>query len=230
MDSNSSSNIINIKKKLKEDYNFIKNDGNILNALAIELLKENNMEYQKTLDFIDTLSKKDIQNKMNKIMNELETAGEISFLVNETIKKENTRLKEITEIIKKKENYNSELGNDKMSLEKIIKMLEDTLELKKIEISSKIQTEQDKHDSHIKTLKNELIEKESELVDIINTIDNVFQNSYENEYDFPECDYVLTYDKDIYNYGNTNHIHYLDVKKYILILLKEFQHQMKNKD
>ena len=102
MDSNSSSNIINIKKKLKEDYNFIKNDGNILNALAIELLKENNMEYQKTLDFIDTLSKKDIQNKMNKIMNELETAGEISFLVNETIKKENTRLKKITEIIKKK--------------------------------------------------------------------------------------------------------------------------------
>ena len=80
--------INNIKKKLKEDYNFIKNDGDILTNIARDLLTENDNDYQKTIEFIDTLSKKDIQNRMQKIMNDLETAGEISSLVKETIKKE----------------------------------------------------------------------------------------------------------------------------------------------
>ena len=44
-----------IKKKLKEDYNFIKNDGNILNNMSINLLTKNYNDYQKTIEFMDTL-------------------------------------------------------------------------------------------------------------------------------------------------------------------------------
>jgi len=54
----STENIIKIKAKLKEDYNFIKHDGNILTNIAINLLIENDNDYQKIFDFMDTLTKK----------------------------------------------------------------------------------------------------------------------------------------------------------------------------
>jgi len=194
--------INNIKKKLKEDYNFIKNDGNILNSIARELLTENDNDYQKTLEFIDTLSKKDIQNRMQKIMNDLETAGEISSLVKETIKKDNLKLDKLKQSLEGLENEYSELEDSKTELEKSIKDLEHNLELKQAEITSKIQFEQDKydshlayqkdkHDSHLASLENILTEKKIDLADIQNTLDSVFQNGYENEFDFTECDYII---------------------------------------
>ena len=79
----SAENILKIKTKLKEDYNFIKNDGNILINIAKNLLIENDL--QKTFDFMDTLTKRDIQNRMQKIMNDLETAGEISTMMRANI-------------------------------------------------------------------------------------------------------------------------------------------------
>jgi predicted XRE-type DNA-binding protein len=135
---------------------------------------------------------------MNKIMIELETAGEISSLVKETIKKETNKLDKIKQSIEELENdiedlenENSELETNKTELEKTIKDLEHNLELKQSEITSKIQFEQDKHDSYIASLENILTEKKIELVDIQNTLDSVFQNGYENEFDFTECDYII---------------------------------------
>ena len=223
--------INNIKKKLKEDYNFIKNDGAILTNIARDLLTENDNDYQKTVDFIDTLSKKDIQNRMQKIMNDLETAGEISSLVKETIKKDNLKLDKLKQSLEGLENEYSELEDSKTELEKSIKDLQDKLELKEIEITSKIKSDQDKHDSHLASLENILTEKKIELVDIQNTLDSVFQNGYENEYNIEKCDYVLVYDKDIYNYGNTNHIYYLDVSKYCPYTINsDATHKYKNYD
>ena len=183
-------NINNIKKKLKEDYNFIKNDGAILTNIARDLLTENDNDYQKTVEFIDTLSKKDIQNRMQKIMNDLETSGEISSLVKETIKKDTLKLDKLKQSLEGLENEYSELEDSKTELEKSIKDLQDKLELKEIEITSKIKSDQDKHDSHLASLENILTEKKIELVDIQNTLDSVFQNGYENEFNYLECDYI----------------------------------------
>jgi SMC interacting uncharacterized protein involved in chromosome segregation len=179
-----------IKKKLKDDYNFIKNDGNILNNISINLLLENDNNYEKTIEFIDTLSKKDIQNRMQKIINDLETAGEISTLIKETIKKDNTKLDNLKKSIEELENQYNKLGDNKTKLEKSIKDLQNNLQRTENEIASKIKSKQEKQDNQMSLLQNEITEKEIELTVIKNTMDSIFQNTYENEFDYEECDYI----------------------------------------
>ena len=112
-------NILKIKTKLKEDYNFIKNDGNILTNIAKNLLIENDNDYQKTLKFIETLSKKNIQDRMWEITQELETAGEISNLIKETIKKDKTESDNLKLEIDGFKNTIFELENLKLELDDI---------------------------------------------------------------------------------------------------------------
>jgi hypothetical protein len=112
-------NILKIKNKLKEDYNFIKNDGNILTNIAKDLLTENDNDYQKTLEFLETLSKQNIQDRMWEMMQDLETAGEISYLIKENYKKDKIKLDNLKLEIKKITNTICELENKKLELSDI---------------------------------------------------------------------------------------------------------------
>jgi hypothetical protein len=111
--------INNIKKKLKEDYNFIKNDGAVLQNVAIDLLTENNNDYQKTIEFIDTLSKKNIYDRMLEMYYELETAGEISLLISDITRKEELKIYNLRLEIDNIEHEISVLNNKKQELNDI---------------------------------------------------------------------------------------------------------------
>lgn len=198
--------IANIKTKLKEDFSFIKNDGKVLSYLATELLSENNHDLQITLDFIDTLCKKDVQSRMASIINDLETANEISSIIKDEIQKDKNKLDDVKYKIKKDTERVGELVKNINGLERTI--VEKDLE-------------NNKKQEEIKILSQNIDNLNNELVNIKSNIDNIFVNSYENEYDFIKCDYVLTYDKDIYKYGNINHIHYLDIDKFQSLVLPE---------
>jgi hypothetical protein len=111
--------INNIKKKLKEDYNFIKNDGAILTNIARDLLTENDNDYQKTVEFIDTLSKKNIYDRMTEMYYELETAGEISLLISETTRQEELKIYNLRLEIDNIEHEISVLNSKKQELNNI---------------------------------------------------------------------------------------------------------------
>ena len=220
--------IANIKTKLKEDFSFIKNDGKVLSYLATELLSENNNDLQKTLDFIDTLCKKDVQTRMARIMNDLETAGEISLIIKDEIKKDNDKLekvkKEIDELGRSNTRFirnNRGLKDDKDKLEKTILELQTNFEKKQNEIKLEQDLQIEKIKKEMEIITNARDKLNTELTEIQSNIDNIFVNSYENEFDYEECDYVLTYDKDIYEYGNINHIHYLDISKFQSLVLPD---------
>lgn len=181
-----------IKKKLKEDYNFIKNDGAVLSYLANQLLLENESNLLKTIEFIETLSKKEIIARMNKIKEDMETAGEISSIIKEITKKDKQNLIDI-------ENQYSLLETNKLGIERDIKELEKSLDSKQ------------KYDN---SLDIQIETKTTELADIESAIAERLYETYEDEFVSEKCDHVLTYDKDVYGYGNVGHIHYLDVEKY----------------
>jgi len=111
--------IANIKAKLKEDFSFIKNDGKVLDYLVKELLSENNNELQKTLDFIDTLCKKDLQTRITRIIKELETAGEISLIIKDEIKKDNDKLDKLKQSLKSLKIQINEFEDKKLKLKDI---------------------------------------------------------------------------------------------------------------
>jgi hypothetical protein len=200
--------IYKIKNKLKEDYNFIKNDGNILINIAKDLLTENDNDYQKTLEFVDTLSKKDIQTRMCDMMYELETAGEISWIIKEQIKQEQLEYKKLKKLLKLiQEEIKQQNESKKNELEQSSKLLQEG-----IKQHDEIKKDLDK----LTTIKDNL---NLDLFEINKNIGKIFDNKYENEYNFNTCDYVLTYDKDIYRYGNINHIHYIDIDKFQSLVL-----------
>jgi hypothetical protein len=188
----SAENILKIKIKLKEDYNFIKNDGNILTNIVKDLLTENDNDLQKTFDFIDTLTKKDIQTRMQKIINELETAGEISNLIKETIKKyktESDNLKlEIDGVINKifeLEETVSELENDKEKLEQ-------SFETKHIELVTLFDTQTNKLKTEVDVLITTKDSLHAELTEIKDSINGVFRKGiYNDEFEYEECDYII---------------------------------------
>ena len=196
-------NILKIKTKLKEDYNFIKNDGNILTNIAKNLLIENDNDYQKTFDFMDTLTKRDIQNRMQKIMNDLETAGEISTMmkdyVKENIKNETDKLKKMKKTIETLEKKNSDLEETVSSLEDEINDLENdkedlekTFETKNKELITCFETQKNKFQSDVDVLITTKDSLQSEITEIQDTINTVFSKGiYEDEFEYTECDYIV---------------------------------------
>jgi len=211
--------IVKIKAKLKEDFSFIKHDGKVLDYLVKEILSENNNELQKTLDFIDTLCKKDVQTRITRIIKELETAGEISLIIKDEIKKDNDKLDKLNTQIDRLEDTISELEETKDELEETISELQINFEKKQNEIKVELDKENENRTKELEKLTNARDNLDTELIKIQSNIDNIFENSYENEFVYNECNYVLTYNKDIYGYGNINHIHYLDISKYCPLLI-----------
>lgn len=185
-------NILKIKTKLKEDYNFIKNDGNILINIAKNLLIENDNDLQKTFDFMDTLTKRDIQNRMQKIMNELETAGEISTMmreyVKENIKNETDKLEKIKKTIETLEKKNNELEETVSSLEDEI----NDLETDKEDLEKTFDTQTNKLKTEVDVLITTKDSLHAELTEITDNINGVFRKSiYKDEFEYEECDYII---------------------------------------
>ena len=195
----SAENIRKIKIKLKKDYNFIKNDGNILTNIAKDLLTENDNDYQKTLEFIETLSKKNIQDRMWEIKQELETAGEISNLIKETIKKDKTEsdnLKfEIDGVINKifeLEETVSELEESVSKLENNKEQLEKSFETKQIELVTSFDTQTNKLKTDVDVLITTKDSLHSELTEIKDSINGVFRKGiYKDEFEYEECEYII---------------------------------------
>lgn len=167
--NDSSKDLIQIKKKLKDEFNFIKNDGTILNLISRELLHENKNNLDKTLEFIDTLSKNNIQKRMYKIMNDLATAGEITQLTQELCKKDTQQYEQIKQSL-------NDIQTKYTNLEQSNKQLEHNLDSKQKDIY---------------LLENIITQNKQQLTDIQTTLDNIFQNGYENEYEYLECDYIV---------------------------------------
>ena len=82
-----SSCISTINKQLKANFKFIKYDGMILDTFSEKLFKKNEMDIQKTIEYLDTLSKKDINDSFECIVKELETVNEINDVYKNTIQK-----------------------------------------------------------------------------------------------------------------------------------------------
>ena len=147
---------------------------------------------------MDTLTKRDIQTRMHKIMNDLETAGEISTMMRANIianiKTETDKLEKMKKTIETLEKKNNELEETVSELENDKEKLEQSFDTQ----TNKLKTEVDV----LITTKDSL---QSEITEIKDTINSVFSKGiYEDEYYFEKCDYVLTYDKDIYKYGKTH--------------------------
>lgn len=188
----STENILKIKIKLKEDYNFIKNDGNILINIAKNLLIENDNDLQKTFDFMDTLTKRDIQNRMQKIMNELETAGEISIMmreyVKENIKNETDKLEKMKKTIETLEKKNNELEETVSSLEDEI----NDLETDKEDLEKTFDTQKNKLKTEVDVLITTKDSLHAKLTEITDTINTVFSKGiYEDEFEYEECNYII---------------------------------------
>lgn len=183
--------IANIKTKLKEDFSFIKNDGKVLSYLATELLSENNNDLQKTLDFIDTLCKKDVQTRMDRIMNDLETASEISLIIKDEIKKDNDKLVKVKNEIDELEETIEELEDTKTELEETITELKINFEKKQNEIKLEQDFQNEKIRKEMEILTNARDKLHTELTEIQSNIDSIFENSYDNEFNYEECDYII---------------------------------------
>lgn len=188
----SAENIRKIKIKLQEDYNFIKNDGNILTNIAKDLLTENNNDYQKTLEFIETLSKKNIQDRMWEITQELETAGEISNLIKETIKKDKTESDNLKFEIDGVRNKIFELEETISELENDKEKLEQSFETKQIELVTSFDTQTNKLKTEVDVLITTKDSLHAELTEITDSINGVFRKGiYKDEFEYEQCDYIV---------------------------------------
>ena len=84
--------IAKIKQELKANYKFIKYDGLILETFATNLLKLHSNDVSKTIEYLETLSKKDITDKFICIVKDFETSNEISEIIKFSIQIENEKL------------------------------------------------------------------------------------------------------------------------------------------
>jgi hypothetical protein len=137
--------IAKIKQELKANYKFIKYDGLILETFATNLLKLHSGDVSKTIEYLETLSKKDITDKFICIVKDFETSNEISEIIKSSIQIENEKVK---------------VRQDKVN--KLDKETDDLLEYKE-ELEAdlvKLKTEQEKITDNFKIdviLKNEVI-------------------------------------------------------------------------
>lgn len=171
-------NVDTIKKELKANYKFIKHDGLILETFANNLLKLCNSDVNKTIEYLETLSKKDITDKFICIVKDFETSFEISEIIKSSIKVETDKLK----VVQAKVNV---LGKETDDLLEYKEELEADL--------AKLKTEQEKITDDFKQ-KCEDSEKRLEITKdtLQNTIDGVYRNElYEDEFNIPECNYIL---------------------------------------
>ena len=173
--------IIKIKQELQANYKFIKYDGLILETFASNLLKLCNCDVNKTIEYLETLSKKYITDKFICIVKDFETSFEISEIIKSSIQIETDKLKvkqtkvneldkETDELLEYKEELKADLAKLKAEHKKTN---DDYLEFEE-------------------ELKADLAKLEITKGTLQNTIDGVYRNElYEDEFNIPECKYIL---------------------------------------
>jgi hypothetical protein len=174
-----------VKAELKASYKFIKHDGLILETFATNLLKLNSGDVPKTIEYLETLSKKDILDKLQVIIKELETTKEIVEIIKTSIQVETGKLKD------------KQAKVDALDKETdFIKSKRDALKSDLI----KVKTEQDTTKTEFQKLqesreaisKEKIIQLEHTKTLLQDTIDGVFRNEvYEDEFNIPESKYIL---------------------------------------
>jgi hypothetical protein len=158
--------IAKIKQELKATYKFIKYDGLILETFANNLLKLHSNDVNKTIEYLETLSKKDITDKFISIVKDFETSNEISEIIKSSIQIENEKVKvrqakvneldkETDDLLEYKEELEADLAKLKTEKEKIT---DDLLEYKEeLEADlAKLKTEQEKITDDLLEYKEEL--------------------------------------------------------------------------
>jgi hypothetical protein len=205
-----------IKQKILADYKFIECDGKILSYFIKELLKNNEDNADKVFQQLEDMSKKQILATLERIMSDFATMDEISCLVKETIDKKKKQIynldKEIEESTKKSRSLDEKL----QSMIESITLYDDKTLQKTLEFIEKEKILTQNYEQKEFDLTKKLKEKEIVLKQITETLHS-FQ--FSDEYSFDKCDSVLTYESDIYNFGNTHHIHYLDTEKFCPLTL-----------
>ena len=174
-----------VKAELKASYKFIKHDGLILETFATNLLKLNSGDVPKTIEYLETLSKKDILDKLQIIIKELETTKEIVEIIKTSIQVETGKLKD-------KQAKVDALDKETNDLLKLRDSLKSDL--------VKVKTEQDTTKTEFQKLqesreaisKKKIIQLEHTKTLLQDTIDGVFRNEvYEDEFNIPESKYIL---------------------------------------
>ena len=142
-----------IKKLLKINFNFIKYDGYILDKYIEYLLEINNNILDKTIQYVELLSKKSITDKFIDIIKEYETNKEITDSSLVIIKIANLQLQQIQEERLKKIGEINILQDDYDKLQKKYNTVIDTANntIKECELK-------------IEYSKNEIVKKQTEYV------------------------------------------------------------------
>ena len=84
----------------------------------------------------------------------------------------------------------TELENECRRVEKSIKDLQNDLQITENEIADCIEEKKEKYHTQISLLQSKITDKEQEILDIQSRLNGIFQNTYENEFDYEECDYI----------------------------------------
>jgi hypothetical protein len=174
-----------VKAELKASYKFIKHDGLILETFASKLLKLNSGDVPKTIEYLETLSKKDILDKLQVIIKELETIKEIAEIIKTSIQVETGKLtdkqakvdaldKETDDLLKVRDSLKSDLIK--------VKTEQDTTKTEFLRLQ----------ESREAISKEKIIQLEHTKALLQDTIDGVFRNEvYEDEFNIPESKYIL---------------------------------------
>ena len=199
-----------INKQLKANFKFIKYDGMILDTFSEKLLKKNEMNLQKTIEYLDTLSKKDIIESFECIVKEIETVKEINDVYKNTIQKNKDEIELLQEKYDKLIEINSGLetstNEENTNFEELKKYNETEMinfAIFKYEENENLKTMTDeaisKFNEKYKIMTNEAISKfnedilnqETKLKVLTDAIDGVYRNEiYEDEFNIPESQFV----------------------------------------
>ena len=209
-----------INKQLKANFKFIKYDGMILDTFSEKLLKKNEMNLQKTIEYLDTLSKKDIIESFECIVKEIETVKEINDVYKNTIQKNKDEIELLQEKYDKLIEINSGLETSmetsmKTSMNKAKQIFEEckkqdetdliNFAIYKYEENEKLKTMTD--EATIKFNEN-ILKQETKLKVLTDAIDGVYRNEiYEDEFNIPKSQFVekgrlLQLKPDIYSVDN----------------------------
>ena len=176
-----------VKAELKASYKFIKHDGLILETFATNLLKLNSGDVPKTIEYLETLSKKDILDKLQVIIKELETTKEIVEIIKTSIQVETGKLKD-------KQAKVDALDKETDDLLKVRDSLKSDLVKLKIEQDTTKTEFQKLQESREAISKEKIIQLEHTKTLLQDTIDGVFRNEvYEDEFNIPEHEYVQSH-------------------------------------
>jgi len=177
--------IAKIKQELISNYKFIKYNGLILDTFATTLLKLCNSDVSKTIEYLETLSKKDITDKFICIIKDFETSNEISEIIKSSIQIENEKVKVRQEKVNELDKETNDLLEYKEELEADLAKLKTEQEKITDDFKQKCQARETMFTDKIKQLE---ITKDT----LQNTIDGVYRNElYEDEFNIPECKYIL---------------------------------------